>query len=164
MATSEYVHLSVLFHLVPLNAAAAAVVADPRNLPFVSSVDGGPDGLDIGLLPSAVRNGRTLATLGRASDIRLRHEQASRLQCAFVVGPDAQAILLHDTSSSQSTQVYADPDLAPRSISTSTTSTSTVVVPLKRDLLPRRVCVGAGLNPVLGIGSAGGDALLFRFL
>lgn len=156
MATSEQVHLAALFHLVPLNTAAAAVVADPRNRQFVSAVDG-TDGLDVGIVPSAIRDGITLATMGRAGDIHLASPNAGRIQCAFEVELATKAVMLHDRSANQSTQVHDDDGAGSSQVVSR-------LVSFEYDRRPRRVVVRQGINPVLGMCGRGRDKLLFRFL
>lgn len=87
-----------VFHLLPQNDNARAIVSDPRNSHFAEPLPNGSSSIRIGLEHSPKRPD-TLVSLGNeACDIYLPDNLASKYQCCFEIHPKSGELILHDMS------------------------------------------------------------------
>lgn len=90
-------HERTLFHLVPLNHKALAVLGQRQNGRFVSNcgTESQPiPGLEVGYHVSKKRSADVIATVGRAGDLTIDDEQVSRIHFDFQVRPAVCALFL----------------------------------------------------------------------
>lgn len=142
-------HPFALFSLSPIagNERAKDVINHPRNSQFISTLPDGSLALDIGF---NIRSQfpTTLATLGRseAADICLQGARIARIQCCFEIDLDTGVIMLHDKSTSQTTQVYGANSM-----------------PFEHGR-PRRILVQPDFNTIIGMGGVGRNLVMFELV
>ncbi|KAF2179939.1 kinase-like protein [Zopfia rhizophila CBS 207.26] len=137
-------HPLALFALKPLNERAEDVVAHPINDYFVSTLNDGTLGLDVGHVRSKSGNS-TLATLGRGdADIFVEGSSIAKIQCSFEIDLNTNIVMLYDRSHGQTTQVFGEN-----------------ATPFQHGRL-RKVVVQKGLNTIIGMGGEGRNLVQFK--
>lgn len=140
-------HKFVLFFLIPDSESAYQVVNDPNNRHLVSFSRDGKKGLGIGHIQSTSRDPDVLATLGRDGDVTVSGiNMIAREHCQFVLNRGTGAILFHDMSKAESSQVFGENS-----------------TPFGADN-PRHVVVGQDLNTKIGMGGADSNLIMFSLV
>lgn len=153
-------HERALFHLVPLGSKPWDILSHANNQRLVSKVCHrrtyvGPSqhseyGFDIGTHLIRDSKPHILVTLGRDPrhcDIVLERGTVSGVHCQFEINLATRVIMLHDKSSSLSTQIFGEN-----------------AAPFEFGRFPRRVMVAHDDHTVLGIGGKGYNLFRFRLI
>ncbi|CAK7199526.1 hypothetical protein SEUCBS139899_002206 [Sporothrix eucalyptigena] len=153
---SQQANPLVVFRLKPLNHRAKEVVRHPLNAHLVT--DDGQGYLEIGVIPSKVNDGVTLATFGRDGDVFMEGRTVSRLQCAFEIDPISRVVMFYDKSHNNSSAVHSmdGHGIAPGGVLPK-------VFPFQYGR-PRKVYVGPYANPVIGMCGEHRDLVLLRLI
>lgn len=141
----SYPHALFSLVAVPGNKEANHIINHPNSAYLVSKLPGGELGLGIDFSsPSKLPKARV--TLGQRlfANIFIEGANISKDQCYFEIHFPTSIVMLHDTSSNKSTQVFGEN-----------------AVPFE-DGRERKILVQKDLNTVIGLGGMGQDLIQFR--